>query len=150
MSRELTKELSIDTLDHIKNNISLKRYFFSFERTMRQRFLFIRQFIDRSMMYNYNINGENSIEIVQVFKNQKYRRIINNIVMFKECNYNRCNNKHVVLKRCQRCRSVYYCCRLCQKKDWFNHKRVCEILVSRDYLMCCKTQSSIKAIVSRN
>ena len=70
---------------------------------------------------------------VQALHDEKYATILGNIAMFKECNYNGCNKKDVILKRCKKCVSVYYCSRLCQKKDWLNHRRVCKSLKSRDY-----------------
>ncbi|XP_057328442.1 zinc finger MYND domain-containing protein 10 [Microplitis mediator] len=42
-----------------------------------------------------------------------------------------CND--IATKRCSKCKSIWYCGRECQVKDWTNHKNICEkILKARD------------------
>lgn len=36
-----------------------------------------------------------------------------------------CLKENVQLQRCGRCKSVFYCSKECQKKDWRSHKAVC-------------------------
>ena len=36
-----------------------------------------------------------------------------------------CAVKKIHLNRCARCKSVFYCSRECQKKNWRSHKKVC-------------------------
>ena len=54
--------------------------------------------------------------------------VIKNIAMSKECNFIKCRRKNIKLKVCKRCKSVYYCSRACQKKDWkyCMHKDCCQ------------------------
>lgn len=37
----------------------------------------------------------------------------------------------LLLLRCTKCRSQYYCSKVCQKKDWKRHKKVCQFLAQR-------------------
>ncbi|XP_034943955.1 zinc finger MYND domain-containing protein 10 [Chelonus insularis] len=39
--------------------------------------------------------------------------------------------KEVASKRCSKCKSVWYCGRACQVKDWNTHKKICEQLVKK-------------------
>ena len=45
----------------------------------------------------------------------------------KYCRKDLCN-KTSPLKHCQKCRSVYYCDAQCQKKDWQDHKKICQAI----------------------
>lgn len=49
--------------------------------------------------------------------------IISNIKCDKMCNF--CKRLCPTTKRCSGCRSVYYCKRKCQEKDWKGHKKYC-------------------------
>ena len=125
---KLTSNKIFDIFDQISNNPSQKEYFFSHKCTIHDRLTFIRN-VGQSAISYY----DNHPSIIQALQNEKYMTLLGNIAMFKECNYNGCNKKDVILKRCQKCVSVYYCSRLCQKKDWLNHRNVCKSLESRDY-----------------
>ena len=57
-------------------------------------------------------------KIAKHFKKEKHVQTIYNIFMQKKCNWVSCNKKETKLNRCKRCKSVYYCSKLCQKKDW--------------------------------
>ena len=48
-----------------------------------------------------------------------------NCTCIKFCNY--CKNNSIKLKKCKQCNKVYYCSKLCQKRDWKfgNHKLNC-------------------------
>jgi hypothetical protein len=43
----------------------------------------------------------------------------------RKCGNNNCSASRGC-KRCSRCRSIYYCSRECQEKDWVNHKPKCK------------------------
>ena len=62
---------------------------------------------------------------------------LRNIVSVKECNWKNCKKKNIKLMKCKRCKSVYYCSKICQKKDWIlsnkSHKSVCKVSKKRDY-----------------
>lgn len=64
--------------------------------------------------------------------------ILKNIASLKECNWINCSRKDICLKKCKKCRSVYYCSGVCQKKDWKYHKLLCKRSKKRDYLMTLK------------
>ena len=53
--------------------------------------------------------------------------IMHNILVRKECNNKQCLNKNKKLRKCKKCLSVFYCSRLCQKRDWIKtHKYECK------------------------
>ena len=67
---------------------------------------------------------------------RRYFNVMNNVIKIRMCNYELCVRKDLKRYRiCQRCKSVYYCCRNHQKKDWVrgDHKRYCEERKDRDY-----------------
>ena len=47
----------------------------------------------------------------------KWRNLVNNRFI-KQCNYCRIEWHEKRLKKCMRCKSVYYCSKKCQKRDW--------------------------------
>ena len=82
----------------------------------------------------------------------KNRIILSNIVSIKQCNWKHCHRKDVILKLCKKCRSVYYCSKLCQKKDWniatngnqshkdhcqYSSKRMYKLTLKKQYKYCC-------------
>lgn len=70
-----------------------------------------------------------------IFDTQEKIITLKNTAMFKECQWKQCLTKSLVLKKCRQCKSVYYCSRICQKKDWQNHRQRCSRLNARDYCM---------------
>ena len=84
--------------------------------------------------FNLMIEGCNN------HNNNEITNIITNIVCIKECNWKKCKNKKKKLKKCKKCLSVFYCSKLCQKRDWtfscYNnkpHQYYCKPLKKRDY-----------------
>lgn len=67
----------------------------------------------------------------QVAKKKDTRLLLKwkNVTCIKFCNYCKQNNKK--LKKCKGCAKVYYCSKLCQKKDWKQgeHSLCCTVLV---------------------
>lgn len=48
------------------------------------------------------------------------------------CERQECNNE-TNLKRCGSCKSVVYCSKTCQQKDWKSHKMICAIGKEKNY-----------------
>jgi hypothetical protein len=46
--------------------------------------------------------------------------------MSKNCCFTR--KTHTVVKCCIKCQAVQYCSKSCQKKDWKQHKQICQFL----------------------
>ena len=60
-------------------------------------------------------------------KNPNYKAILHNCAMAKQCNYGGCKLMNKKLRVCKKCKSVYYCSRICQKRDWLNgHSKICK------------------------
>lgn len=53
--------------------------------------------------------------------------IMKNIIKFRQCAYDNCLKSNLKkYQKCKRCKSVFYCCRNHQKRDWnVNHRLVC-------------------------
>ena len=64
---------------------------------------------------------------------------LKHILMMKECNWYQCQKKNCKLKKCKRCVSVFYCSKLCQKKDWkTQHKFCCQKFKRRNMQLILK------------
>ena len=129
--------LKMDTFDEILNDQHRRNDYFSSRYTTHQRWKLVRQHL-----INHKQNGcDDNIcnKIAQTLQNKQDVAVLSNMAMFKQCNFYQCNKKNVRLKRCKQCLSSYYCSRLCQKKDWLFHRRVCKQLKSRDYSITWST-----------
>ena len=105
----------------------------------------LSQLIVKPLFKDMNTKQQSNL-LCEIMKPQNIT-IIGNVLMIKQCNWEYCRRKSVKLKRCKKCRSVYYCSKLCQKKDWQlctygnakkSHKFVCERLRQRSYSMTIK------------
>ena len=57
-------------------------------------------------------------QIQKIFQSDKNINIMYNFIMNKECHWSKCQKKTIKLFRCKKCKMVFYCSKLCQKKDW--------------------------------
>ena len=103
----------------------------------------LNQLIVKASFQDMNVEQQSNL-LCHVMQ-PRYMSIIGNILMLKQCNWEYCQTKGVTLKRCRKCRSVYYCSKLCQKKDWQisvpgkdRHKFVCQKLTQRKYSITIK------------
>ena len=68
----------------------------------------------------------------RLFTNQAFRNLCN----VRECGYY--NSKTTLLKKCSKCKNVFYCSRICQKKDWNGgHNNVCTVNHIKNILSFC-------------
>jgi hypothetical protein len=51
---------------------------------------------------------------------------------------------HTVVKCCSKCQAVQYCSKSCQKKDWKQHKQICQFLNVGDGAMQVQTDEQIE------
>ena len=74
---------------------------------------------------NYNDNDIDNDNDSVDNNDKKTKRVWNNVVLMKECNS--CHVTTKKLKKCKKCKIVYYCSKLCQKRDWNegNHRLHC-------------------------
>ena len=136
---EVTHTVGHDYFDEIRNDLTgrSQRIYFTYPprllSTQYNRWDFMRKFIvyDNDHRKKYWYDNEN--KIVDMLLHEKYVLCMGYMITLKECNYEKCKKKDIVLKRCKNCVSVYYCSRLCQKRDWICDRSVCKKLQSRDY-----------------
>ena len=132
--KDINKVDIFDQIGNINNTTRERYYWFSSTCNVDERLVIVRKTIPLLAADEYR--KENA----QFLQHDKYVTIMANLLMLKECNYSGCNKKDIVLKRCKNCVCVYYCCRLCQTKDWLSHRCVCKKSKSRNYLITCKLQ----------
>ena len=116
-------------LDNFDNNSKLRKIKLKYN-TFKKRLIFVR----------YNSRTRTGGILKNVLDNNQNINMIFNIASVKQCNWMGCMKKDCKLRRCRKCKSVYYCSKLCQKKDWIlsvnhskPHKYVCQIRQRRDY-----------------
>jgi hypothetical protein len=63
------------------------------------------------------------------------------IIMSKSCCFT-CK-AHTVVKCCSKCQAVQYCSKSCQKKDWKQHKQICQFLNVGDGAMQVQTDEHV-------
>jgi SET and MYND domain-containing protein len=63
----------------------------------------------------------------EVLAQEPYVAVLDGNSQHKRCD--RCFSLSSNLKRCSACKSVFYCCILCQKKEWLLHKYECQATV---------------------
>ena len=87
-----------------------------------------------------NLNEKQSIK--QYFSNEENVQIMYNDIMDKKCNWRKCGKRSIKLRRCKKCKCVYYCSKLCQKRDWkmscfqtMPHRIKCEPLSKKHCLV---------------
>lgn len=85
---------------------------------------------NRPLKLKLPFNKEN---IYKILGKQENQRTLRNIVTLQQCNWYKCMKKDIKLKKCRQCMSVFYCSKLCQKKDWKMHKKCCTVSKKRDY-----------------
>eukprot|EP01084_Bolivina_argentea_P029935 55536_1 len=73
--------------------------------------------------------------IKRYINDPKYFNIMKNMAQLKQCNYIKCNRKDLrKYKVCKRCKSVFYCNKSHQKRDWnMSHRLNCVELKYRVY-----------------
>ena len=50
-----------------------------------------------------------------------------------KCDYDRCNKVLKTLNTCSGCRCVFYCSKICQKRDWKQHKVKCISTFTKEF-----------------
>ena len=62
-------------------------------------------------------NHKSNLNLISLFSDLDNIQTMQNILGLKQCNWINCRNKKQKLKLCK-CKQVYYCSKICQKKDW--------------------------------
>ena len=66
---------------------------------------------------NLIANDNSNLNLISLFSDLNNITILCNLLGLKECNWINCRTKNAKLKLCK-CKQVYYCSKMCQKKDW--------------------------------
>ena len=99
-------------IDAFDNRATLKRKL-SLSQSSKLR-LFFKQMQDESSVKNITKHDRNLLSLLCDSDNLT---VIRNVLGLKQCNWINCKNKKAKLRLCA-CKQIYYCSRICQKKDW--------------------------------
>ena len=98
--------------------------------TLKQNnYEYLKEFRESRKILKYKDNAYPEFLAVMEkhIKNKTSFVVMRNIIIMKHCNYTKCNRMDLKsYKICNRCKSVFYCCRNHQKKDWkYYHREHC-------------------------
>ena len=127
--------------DNIVRHASLSDYRYLYNG-LTNFLLFIRE-VNFVIDHDSDNENHNQRQTIGFHDNYKLKKILHdrvnqeiletrqfrNLSLLRECNY--CDKKKKQLFTCKRCRMVYYCSKICQKKDWNlkGHKDQCKELL---------------------
>ena len=85
------------------------------------------------------------------FKDNHSYHVLKNLCYLKECNYSECRAKDKELEVCSKCKSVYYCCRNHQKRDWKSkHRGECREYQQRNAFLTFKRYWEAFTVIPMN